>query len=84
MFQRHYSANACLLPICSLYGAAVTTVEGVGSTNTRIHPVQVRVQYHHMKGLLISFLYGMALVTVLLGHGNFLGWLLSLLNDNRG
>ncbi|KAB1279006.1 Aldehyde oxidase 1 [Camelus dromedarius] len=36
----HYPANACLLPICSLYGAAVTTVEGVGSTKTRIHPVQ--------------------------------------------
>ncbi|XP_049568261.1 aldehyde oxidase isoform X3 [Orcinus orca] len=38
---RHYSANACLIPICSLYGAAVTTVEGIGSTKTRIHPVQV-------------------------------------------
>lgn len=54
MFQRHYSANACLLPICSLYGAAVTTVEGVGSTKTRVHPVQVRVQYHCVRGLLIS------------------------------
>lgn len=38
---RHYSANACLLPLCQLHGAAVTTVEGVGSTKTRIHPVQV-------------------------------------------
>lgn len=38
---RHYSANACLLPLCQLHGAAVTTVEGVGSTRTRIHPVQV-------------------------------------------
>ncbi|XP_061042171.1 aldehyde oxidase 1 isoform X3 [Eubalaena glacialis] len=37
---RHYPANACLIPICSLYGAAVTTVEGIGSTKTRIHPVQ--------------------------------------------
>ncbi|KAK2494737.1 hypothetical protein MC885_010675 [Smutsia gigantea] len=37
---RHYPANACLTPICSLYGAAVTTVEGIGSTKTRIHPVQ--------------------------------------------
>lgn len=54
MFQRHYSANACLLPICSLYGAAVTTVEGVGSTKTRVHPVQVRVQHHRVRGLLIS------------------------------
>lgn len=36
----HYSANACLLPLCQLHGAAVTTVEGIGSTKTRIHPVQ--------------------------------------------
>uniref|UniRef100_A0A663DUL7 Aldehyde oxidase 1 n=2 Tax=Aquila chrysaetos chrysaetos TaxID=223781 RepID=A0A663DUL7_AQUCH len=44
---RHYSANACLLPICSLYGAAVTTVEGVGSTKTRVHPVQERLAKCH-------------------------------------
>uniref|UniRef100_A0A8C8BNZ6 Aldehyde oxidase 1 n=1 Tax=Otus sunia TaxID=257818 RepID=A0A8C8BNZ6_9STRI len=43
----HYSANACLLPICSLYGAAVTTVEGVGSTKTRVHPVQERLAKCH-------------------------------------
>ncbi|XP_037704740.1 aldehyde oxidase-like [Choloepus didactylus] len=44
---RHYPANACLLPICSLYGAAVTTVEGIGSTHTRIHPVQERIAKCH-------------------------------------
>ncbi|NXC42818.1 AOXA oxidase, partial [Penelope pileata] len=44
---QHYSANACLLPICSLYGVAVTTVEGVGSTKTRIHPVQERLAKCH-------------------------------------
>uniref|UniRef100_A0A9L0J346 aldehyde oxidase n=1 Tax=Equus asinus TaxID=9793 RepID=A0A9L0J346_EQUAS len=44
---RHYPANACLLPICSLHGAAVTTVEGVGSTKARIHPVQERVAKCH-------------------------------------
>ncbi|KFO15473.1 Aldehyde oxidase, partial [Balearica regulorum gibbericeps] len=44
---RHYSANACLLPICSLYGAAVTTVEGIGSTKTRVHPVQERLAKCH-------------------------------------
>ncbi|XP_004378262.1 aldehyde oxidase [Trichechus manatus latirostris] len=44
---RHYPANACLVPICSLYGAAVTTVEGIGSTNTRIHPVQERIAKCH-------------------------------------
>ncbi|KAM9286952.1 aldehyde oxidase-like [Morus bassanus] len=44
---RHYSANACLLPICSLYGVAVTTVEGIGSTKTRVHPVQERLAKCH-------------------------------------
>ncbi|OPJ76220.1 hypothetical protein AV530_004003 [Patagioenas fasciata monilis] len=44
---RHYSANACLLSICSLHGAAVTTVEGVGSTKTRVHPVQERLAKCH-------------------------------------
>lgn len=45
----HYSATACLLPICQLHGVAVTTVEGIGSTKTRIHPVQVS---SHMSTLL--------------------------------
>ncbi|KAM5153274.1 aldehyde oxidase 1-like [Mantella aurantiaca] len=43
----HYSANACLLPICSLYHAAVTTVEGIGSTATSLHPVQERIAKAH-------------------------------------
>uniref|UniRef100_A0A8B9TA25 Aldehyde oxidase 1 n=1 Tax=Anas platyrhynchos TaxID=8839 RepID=A0A8B9TA25_ANAPL len=45
--ESHYSANACLLPICSLYGVAVTTVEGVGSTKSRVHPVQERLAKCH-------------------------------------
>ncbi|XP_077174886.1 aldehyde oxidase 1-like isoform X2 [Paroedura picta] len=43
----HYSANACLLPLCSLYGCAVVTVEGVGSIKTRIHPAQERIAKSH-------------------------------------
>ncbi|XP_075036204.1 aldehyde oxidase-like [Mixophyes fleayi] len=43
----HYSANACLLPICCLHGAAITTVEGIGSTTTRLHPVQERIAKAH-------------------------------------
>uniref|UniRef100_A0A4X2LCY2 FAD-binding PCMH-type domain-containing protein n=1 Tax=Vombatus ursinus TaxID=29139 RepID=A0A4X2LCY2_VOMUR len=43
----HYSVTSCLVPICSLYGAAVTTVEGIGSTKTRIHPVQERIAKGH-------------------------------------
>ena len=38
---RHFSANGCLLPLCAVDGMAVTTVEGIGSTNTALHPVQV-------------------------------------------
>ena len=29
---RHLSVNACLAPVVSMHGAAVTTVEGIGST----------------------------------------------------
>ncbi|NP_001266744.1 aldehyde oxidase-like [Ochotona princeps] len=44
---RHYPVNACLTPICSVYGAAITTVEGIGSTTTRLHPVQERIAKYH-------------------------------------
>ncbi|XP_070180269.1 xanthine dehydrogenase/oxidase-like isoform X1 [Littorina saxatilis] len=44
---QHYSANACLLPLCSLHGMAVTTVEGIGSLRTRVHPVQERIAAAH-------------------------------------
>lgn len=44
---RHFSVNACLMPICSLHGLAVTTVEGIGSTKTRLHPVQERIAKAH-------------------------------------
>ncbi|XP_066492251.1 aldehyde oxidase 3-like [Tiliqua scincoides] len=44
---RHYPANSCLLPLCSLYGAAVTTVEGVGSTKTKLNPIQQRLAECH-------------------------------------
>ncbi|CAH2255899.1 xanthine dehydrogenase oxidase [Pelobates cultripes] len=43
----HYSVNACLAPVCSLHHAAVTTVEGIGSTKTRLHPVQERIAKSH-------------------------------------
>ncbi|KAG8443857.1 hypothetical protein GDO86_009156 [Hymenochirus boettgeri] len=43
----HYSVNACLAPICSLHHTAVTTVEGIGSTKTRLHPVQERIAKSH-------------------------------------
>lgn len=43
----HYSVNACLAPLCSVNGAAVTTVEGIGSTKTMLHPCQERIARAH-------------------------------------
>ncbi|KAM3916930.1 aldehyde oxidase 1-like [Leptodactylus fuscus] len=43
----HYPATACLIPICSLHGMAVTTTEGIGNTSTRLHPVQERLAKAH-------------------------------------
>ncbi|XP_074187956.1 xanthine dehydrogenase/oxidase isoform X2 [Rhinolophus sinicus] len=43
----HFSVNACLAPICSLHHVAVTTVEGIGSTKSRLHPVQERIAKCH-------------------------------------
>ena len=44
---RHMAVNACLAPLCSVDGMAVTTVEGIGSTRTTLHPVQVSSEYIH-------------------------------------
>lgn len=44
---KHIAVNACLLPVCSVHGMAVTTVEGIGSTKTRLHPVQERIAKAH-------------------------------------
>lgn len=38
---RHYSANACLMPVLAADGCHITTVEGVGSVEkNNVHPVQ--------------------------------------------
>ncbi|XP_026523709.1 aldehyde oxidase isoform X3 [Notechis scutatus] len=39
----HYPANSCLLPLCSIHGAAIITVEGVGTTKTKLNPIQERL-----------------------------------------
>uniref|UniRef100_A0A6P4EZH7 Xanthine dehydrogenase n=1 Tax=Drosophila rhopaloa TaxID=1041015 RepID=A0A6P4EZH7_DRORH len=44
---RHLAVNACLTPVCAMHGCAVTTVEGIGSTRTRLHPVQERLARAH-------------------------------------
>lgn len=41
------AVNACLCPVVSIHGCAVITVEGIGSTKTRLHPVQERIAKSH-------------------------------------
>ena len=43
----HTAANACLVPICSLDGFHVTTVEGIGGMTLGLHPVQDRIAKLH-------------------------------------
>jgi len=40
--NRNVAVNACLTPVCSVHGTAVTTVEGIGSVEKGLHPAQVR------------------------------------------
>lgn len=44
---KHISANACLTPLCSLDGMAVTTIEGIGGMRQGLHPVQERIATLH-------------------------------------
>ncbi|XP_023936819.2 xanthine dehydrogenase [Bicyclus anynana] len=44
---KHIAVNACLMPLCALHGLAVTTVEGIGNTQDRLHPVQERIAKAH-------------------------------------
>jgi len=41
------SVNACLCPVVSIHGCAIITVEGIGNTKTRLHPVQERIAKSH-------------------------------------
>ena len=43
----HLAVNACLTPVCAVHGMAVTTVEGIGNTRSRLHPVQERIAKAH-------------------------------------
>uniref|UniRef100_A0A8C1GP10 xanthine dehydrogenase n=1 Tax=Cyprinus carpio TaxID=7962 RepID=A0A8C1GP10_CYPCA len=42
----HHAVNACLAPLCSLHHCAVTTVEGIGSVASKLHPVQRIAKAH--------------------------------------
>lgn len=39
--------NACLTPVCTMHGLAVTTVEGIGAVEEKLHPVQERIAKSH-------------------------------------
>ncbi|XP_011496569.1 PREDICTED: xanthine dehydrogenase-like, partial [Ceratosolen solmsi marchali] len=41
------AVNACLMPICAVHGMAVTTIEGIGSTRTKLHSIQERIAKSH-------------------------------------
>jgi xanthine dehydrogenase/oxidase len=43
----HFAVNACLLPLCSVDGCAITTVEGIGGMRQGLHPVQQRISAQH-------------------------------------
>ncbi|XP_072047245.1 aldehyde oxidase 3-like [Amphiura filiformis] len=43
----HIAVNACLYPLCAIHGKAVTTIEGIGSTKTKLHAVQERLAQTH-------------------------------------
>lgn len=43
----HFSVNACLTPICALDSHSITTIEGLGSTSTGLHPIQRSVAEFH-------------------------------------
>ncbi|XP_070572690.1 xanthine dehydrogenase/oxidase-like [Ptychodera flava] len=43
----HDCVYACLVPICSIHGMAVTTIEGLGNVRDRLHPIQESlIRYH--------------------------------------
>lgn len=44
---KHIAVNACITPVCAMHGCAVTTVEGIGNTRTKLHPVQERIAKAH-------------------------------------
>ena len=43
----HCSANSCVTPVCLLHGLAVTTVEALGSTKTKLHQIQEQLVKCH-------------------------------------
>jgi xanthine dehydrogenase/oxidase len=45
----HRAVNACITPVCAMDCCSITTVEGIGSSRSTLHPVQVSVSEQHCK-----------------------------------
>ena len=59
---RYRSANACLLPLCSINNKQVITIEGIGNCETP-HPIQVcssfyLVHFHYNNKSIFNFIKG--------------------------
>ena len=63
----HRSANACITPLCAVDGCAVMTVEGIGSTEKGLHPVQVRSSPGPLPGFSPFVSLGMAVTPLASG-----------------
>ena len=61
----HKSVNACLTPLCTLDGYAVTTIEGIGNSKIGLHPIQERLASCH--GLYIIFKKKLLIIILILG-----------------
>ena len=61
-FNSHYSANACLTPLCALHGLAITTVEGIGDSSDINDQGQKKRRLHGILCFIcitcLFFLYG--------------------------
>lgn len=44
---QHMAVNACLAPLASMDGCALTTIEGIGSLRAGLHPLQKRIAELH-------------------------------------
>ncbi|KAH9509471.1 hypothetical protein Btru_045986 [Bulinus truncatus] len=44
---KHYAVNSCLAPLCAVHGIAVTTIEGIGSMRSKLHPLQRQIAENH-------------------------------------
>lgn len=45
--KSHAAVNACLMPLCVLHSQAVVTIESIGSTRTKLRPVQETIASSH-------------------------------------